>query len=176
MAKAASTRASKKLAATTERPEVDVREYNKVVDSAELQTVQALKVALIVEPEYYDDTKQKKFHFDRGQIGATFDPDACAVAGRFMFAVTVKQGRSRVLKASAEYMVIYSVHEGADVVAAEAFCGRVGIFAAYPYFRSLMAHLSWESNAQLPVMPVIATRGSKVRAVNIESGSGRTKP
>lgn len=145
------------------KPDVSVPEYNRIVDSAKLQTVQALKVAFEVSPDYYDEDVEKAFHVDRQNIGTTYDANGDAVAGSFAFSVTVKAGRNKLLKARGEYLVIYAVHSGADPAAAEAFCTRVGHFAAYPYFRAMLSHLSWESNANLPPLPVIATRGSKLR-------------
>ena len=147
---------------------ISVDEYNKVVGSADLQTVQALKVSLDVNPEFYDEHAEKKFGIDRDIVGVAVKPEGGAVAGTFRFTVTVKHGRTRVLKATAEYFVLYSLHAGADDEAAEEFCRRVGVFAAYPYFRALMAQLSWEANAQIPIMPVIATKGSRVKALDAE--------
>lgn len=146
-----------------------VDEYNKIVGSADLQTVQALKVSLDVDPEFYDESAERKFGIERDIVGVAVKPEGDAVAGTFRFAVTVKHGRKRVLKATAEYLVLYGLNEGADHDAAMEFCQRVGIFAAYPYFRALMAQLSWEANAQLPIMPVIATKGSRVKALDAEA-------
>ncbi len=37
------------------------------------------------------------------------------------------------------------------------FVERVGKFATYPYFRAHCSQLSWESGADLPILPVIST-------------------
>ncbi len=152
----------------TAKTALSAAKYNDVVESAELQAVQVSKVSLDVSPEFYDEASEKKFAFDRELIGVTFKPEGGAVAATFRFTVTVKQKRTRVLKASAEYFVLYEIHEGASRPEAEAFCRRVGVFAAYPYFRALMAQLSWEANAQLPIMPVIATRAMPVKVLGPE--------
>jgi len=153
----------------------NAKEYNKIVGSAELQTIQVQKVAFDVSPEFHDSGRSKKLAANREELGAVFDADSNAVAGRFKFSIVIRHGRSVVLKGVGEYIVIYQVHEGAEEQAAIAFCNRVGVFAAYPYFRALVAHLSWEANTRLPPLPVIATRGSPVAAVNPPAQTSRKR-
>lgn len=141
-------------------------EYNEVVASAELLTIQVAKTKFDVRPDFYDPEVQKKLAFDHQEAGASFDAEQNVVIGRFQFGCEAMDRRKLLLKATAEYNVIYEVHEGANPEAVKAFCNRVGIYAAYPYFRALVAHLCWAANAKLPPLPVIATRGSPIRAIS----------
>jgi len=139
-------------------------EYNKVVSGSHLVGIQLVKSSFDVEADLYEDGN-RKLNFDREFQGYAFDKEERSVAGWFKFEVTVKKGRKSVLKGSAIYMVIYGLEFDADEDAAITFCERIGVFAAFPYFRAHVAHLAWEANAPLPPLPTIATRGAPVRAV-----------
>lgn len=145
-------------------PALDAEEYNKVVDAARLLTIQVSKVRVDVAPAYFDPKSSHILLVKRTELGAVFDSEQRGVLARFLFEVAARQARKKVLSASAEYIVAYKLEEDVQPAAAIAFCNRVGIFACYPYFRALLAHLSWAANAQLPPLPVIATRGSPIRA------------
>jgi hypothetical protein len=149
---------------TEETPQFDHDEYNKVVSVAKLLSVQVSKVDFDVKVDFFNPDLNKALHLDRAELGTHFDPDGNIALGRFRFSVAAKASRKTVLKGSAEYLVVYEMQGGADEEAAKAFCSRVGVFAAYPYFRALMAHLSWASDTKLPPIPVIATRGSPIRS------------
>lgn len=142
--------------------EFDKAEYNKVVSSAKLITVQLSKLDFAVDGEFYDQERAKSLHFDRGVSGCYFDADGPSVVGTFSYSVYSKSGRNKLLRASAEFLVIYTLAEGSDENAAMVFCSRVGMYAAFPYFRGLMANVAWAANAQLPPLPVIATKGSPI--------------
>jgi hypothetical protein len=142
--------------------EFDKAAYNQVVDSAQLVTVQLSKVNFSIDGDFYDESTPKKLHFDRGVAGCFFDPEGPSVTGSFKYVVYSKSGRKKQLAADAEFVVIYALAEGADEIAAKIFCRRVGMFAAFPYFRALMANLAWSANAPLPPLPVIATKGSNI--------------
>lgn len=149
-----------------EIPKPNREHYNDVVASAKLVAIQLAKSRFDVSPEFYDSDLKKKLGFDHSDISTTFDRDENIVIGRFGFGCEAKGGRKSLLKATAEYIVIYEVHEGANGDAVEAFCARVGVFAAYPYFRALVANLAWAANAKLPPLPVIATKGSPIKAMS----------
>jgi hypothetical protein len=147
------------------RKAVNVDAYNRVVAGSTLVTIQMKNTSFDVDSNYFGSEESHKLHFDRSLESCLFDAEDRSLAGFFRFTVTAKHGRKTVLKANSVYLVLYSLNFDADESAAKAFCERVGVFAAFPYFRSLVAHLSWESNTRLPPLPTIATRGAPVKAL-----------
>lgn len=159
MARKATPKQASKAAATFE-----TSKYNEVVGSARLLTIQLTGSRFLVNPEYYTSKLKQKLSFNYAAESTDYDEVEKVVVGRFRFSCEAKGGRKKLLTVSAQYVVMYEVHEGADGRATEAFCDRVGIFAAYPYFRALAAHFAWAANAKLPPLPVIATKGSLMRS------------
>ena len=139
---------------------VDPRAYNHVVGNAQLVTIQLRKHNFDVDADFYDPQVERKLSFNKECLACTFDPESNSIAGSFRFSILGKLGRKSVLKSAADYLVIYQF---ADVVAedaATAFCQRIGLYAAYPYYRALVSSLSAAANLDLPTLPMIATRGS----------------
>lgn len=136
--------------------------YNHVVANAELVTIQLRRHEFDVAAEFYDPEAKKKLHFNKQCLACAYDAEAMAVAGTFRFTITGKSGRKSVLKSVADYLVIYEFREIVAQDAAEAFCRRIGLYAAYPYYRALVASLSAAANLNLPTLPMIATRGVKL--------------
>lgn len=140
--------------------------YNHVVDTASLVTIQLRKHYFDVKAEFYSPSAQRKLGFERECGGALYDPESQVVAGTYRFVVSAKVARRVVLKSVAEYLVMYEFSSSVDKDAAEAFCKRVGLYAAYPYYRALVSQLSAAANLDLPTLPMIATRGSHLREPN----------
>ncbi len=137
--------------------------YNHVVDNAEMVTIQLRRQDFDVDGEFYNpEVTERRLSFDKACLGCSYDPEASMVAGTFRFSVGAKAGRKTVLKNVADYLVVYEFSEPVDEAAAKAFCTRVGLYAAYPYYRSLIASLSAAANLNLPTLPMIATRGVKL--------------
>nr|WP_314121364.1 hypothetical protein [uncultured Brevundimonas sp.] len=136
--------------------------YNQVVDNATLVTIQLRKHDFDVKAEFYDPTLPKKLGFDRECVGAIYDAESRVVAATYQFVISAKAARRVVLKSVAEYLVMYEFEAEVDQQAAEAFCKRIGLYAAYPYYRALVSQLSAAANLNLPTLPMIATRGSRL--------------
>jgi hypothetical protein len=162
-------------AGESDEPGFGAAEYNRVVGCAQLLGVQVAKVRMDVDSLYYDPSADNKLNFSRSERGAVYEPERRLIAGNFYFEVSAKQARKRVLHASAEYFVIYELNAEVNEAAARTFCNRVGMFAAYPYFRALVAHLTWEANAKLPPLPVIATRGAPIPVATAPKKLSRRK-
>ncbi len=139
---------------------VDPRAYNHVVANAELVTIQLRRHDFDVAAEFYDPAAKKKLKFNRECLACTFDAESSAVAGTFRFGIVGKAARKAVLKSTADYLVIYQFEQSVSDLAAEAFCQRIGLYAAYPYYRALVSSLSAAANLDLPTLPMIATKGS----------------
>ena len=56
-----------------------------------------------------------------------------------------------------EYLVVYTVPEECPEPAKVGFCRSVGVFAAYPYFRSLVSQFAWNAGLEIPPLPAIAS-------------------
>lgn len=138
--------------------------YNHVVDTASLVTIQLRKHDFDVKADFYSPSTKRKLGFERECGGALYDQESQVVAGTYRFVVSAKASRRVILKSVAEYLVMYEFSQPVDKDAAEAFCKRVGLYAAYPYYRALISQLSAAANLDLPTLPMIATRGSHLRA------------
>jgi hypothetical protein len=150
---------------------LDKRAYNRVVHKAELLTIQLTTSKFDIHADFYAPDTSTKLAFNKSEPIVEFLGEQHVVLGRFGFDCVAKRGKRYILRASAEYLVAYKVPEGSDKRAAELFCEKVGIYAAYPYFRALVAHLAWAANAKLPPMPLIATRGSPIQVPEAPTGS-----
>jgi hypothetical protein len=171
---------TKKQASVQQQPQksVDPAAYNQVVAQAELVTIQLRRHEFDVDAQFYNpDVKDKRrLGFDRQCLSCEYDAEVSAVAGSFRFVVQGKVGRKIVLKSAADYLVIYDFNEPVDQEAAETFCKRIGMFAAYPYYRALVSSLSAAANLDLPTLPMIATRGSKLPVPAVTGDSSEQEP
>jgi len=132
-------------------------EYNAVATAAELLEIRLLKSGFAVEPEFYAAQDEARLSFGREVVSCSFDPQDGTVAAIFRYHVFGKQGRSKLLKCEAEYVVIYSIPPSSPEEAARGYCRNVGAFAAYPYFRALVSQLTWGAGITLPPLPAIAS-------------------
>ena len=146
------------------RPEVksDVEAYNKVVAEAELHDIRLLELRFKVKPEYYgclkDESEGKKKierSYETEFVELSYDSDQRTLGGQFIWSVDATIGRKKLLTLSATLFVFYSKVPDVSEEVLEKYVNRVGRFATYPYFRGLVARMSWESQADLPIMPVL---------------------
>lgn len=72
------------------------------------------------------------------------------------FSIEAKELNRKLLKCKCDYNVIYGFNEGnISESAARSFGTHIAQFTAYPYFRQHVSQLSWESGADLPILPVL---------------------
>lgn len=147
---------------------IEPRLYNQVVDSASLVTIQLRKHDFDVAADFYNPEVKKKLDFDKVCLGCNYDAEMHMVAGSYRFIVSAKAGRKQVLKSIAEYLVVYEFESPVDEAAATAFCKRIGLYASYPYYRALVSTLSSAANLNLPPLPMMATRGSRLPVKSTE--------
>lgn len=133
-------------------------EYNRVASVASLEDVRLLRVRSDVRPE---SEKRVTLSYGRDLVSCDYEPDSASAAAIFRLHVTAKFGRKTVFKIEAEYLTLYDVGDDAHPNAARAFVKNVGLFAAYPYFRALVAQLAWSSGMALPPLPTIASTAYK---------------
>lgn len=132
-------------------------EYNDVAVGAELLEIRLLKSNFVVEPEFYSAQDEANLSFGREVLSCSVNSAESTVAAIFKYHVYAKQGRSKLLRCEAEYVVIYRVPNSSPPEAARGFCRNVGAFAAYPYFRALVSQATWGAGITLPPLPAIAS-------------------
>lgn len=132
-------------------------EYNAVAKIADLATVSLLKVKSNIEPGFEIGTKTKLI-YGRKILSCGFDSEQSAAHVVIQYFVRGKNPRGKSFLLSADYAVVYLVDGEVAPNAAKAFAHNVGVFAAYPYFRALAAHLAWAANLELPPLPTIAAQ------------------
>jgi hypothetical protein len=132
-------------------------EYNLVATKAELEGVNLLSTRFDVQPEALVNTSEMALSHGRKVISCGFDAERKHVVAIFQYNVQGKLKRKKVLDCTADYAVMYTTPEGAVETAAIGFCKNVGRFTAYPYFRALVAQLTWNAGMVLPPLPTIAS-------------------
>lgn len=136
--------------------------YNRVVEHAELLDIRLTDFKFGIKPQYYDAIDQEADGklalaraFDHDVVDVGFNPSVGALGGRFIWSLVVKRKQTKLLTVDASFFVAYKDVPDVEQEHAEAYLRKVGRFATYPYFRSLVSQMSWESAAYLPVMPVL---------------------
>jgi len=131
--------------------------YNHVAMGANLRLISLASANFKVNGECLVDKKRWKLSYDWVLAACHFDRDLSTISAIFEYEVVAKLGRKTALRGSAEYVVAYDVPADSDEVAAKGFCNNVGAFAAYPYFRGLVAQMTAGANLTLPPLPTIAS-------------------
>ena len=144
------------------RGAIDAMKYNAVVEAAKLGRIILGECKFDLKTDYFkfrrlgkDDAKCLKFSYDGDVTDLHFDPEQNAVGANFGWRLVVKSGRTHVLKLYCSYMCFYTGLKDQDEAAAKAFAERVGKFATYPYFRAFASQISWASDTDLPLLPVL---------------------
>lgn len=136
-----------------------VSAYNEVVASAELADITLVFVNFVVKPGYYqlsvDDPSKLKRGFHSDFKAFSYDAKRRRLGGQFDWSIDVSFARKKLLQIKASYVITYDDVPDVGDAHVEAFVKRVGRFATYPYVRNLAAILSWESRAELPILPVL---------------------
>lgn len=148
---------SKEIETLAPQTGFSAEEYNSVARGAELEAIVLLNSFFTVSLEFVPRRKDWKLSYGRKVKSCHYTAAESSVAAVFEYHVTAKVGRSIALRCVAEYAVFYQTPTGATTEAARGFCRNVGVFAAYPYFRSLVAKLVAEANVSLPPLPAIAS-------------------
>lgn len=135
-------------------------EYNAVAKIAELSAVNLLKVKTDVAPGFQIGEKTK-LTYGRKVLSCGFDSEQSVAHVVFQYFVKGKNAGSQSFNITADYAIVYLVNGEAAPNAAKAFAHNIGVFAAYPYFRALAAHLAWAADLELPPLPTIAAQPNR---------------
>lgn len=135
---------------------VDPDAYNFVAKHANLTTVQLISSNFDVNPEFFANNAKVKIELCHHILSVNhFDEDSFTV-GIFRYEVIAKIGRKHTMCARSDFMAVYEMPDQSAEYESRAFCARVGLFAAYPYFRAYFAHLMSLSQIDLPALPVLS--------------------
>lgn len=133
-------------------------EYNAVALGSSLEAIRLLKSSFDVKLDMFDlEAGIPKLSYGRRAVGCQVTPDGRQVAAIFHYNVVARVKRKKVLTCEVEYLVVYGIPEDSPEAAALGFCRNVGVFAAYPYFRSLVSQFAWNAGIELPPLPSIAS-------------------
>ncbi len=141
------------------KPKLTTKDYHAVIRAANLKKIALRGSHFDINNAYFNTPeKKRKFGYDHKWTEIVYDPEKGVAGGVIEWSIGVQTGRKKGLKARISYIVIY---DGFDEVhkehAVRKFVKRVGRVATYSYFRSHIAQLNWESEADLPVMPVLSS-------------------
>ena len=131
-------------------------EYNDVARSARLEVVRLMKFSFTNEADFLSEADNCKLSHGRKVLGCSPSDDGDNyVSAVVRFSVTAKHKRTSLMKCEADFFVMYEV--GADLAdqAKVGYCRNVGPFAAYPYFRAIVAQMAWNAGVQLAPLPAI---------------------
>lgn len=138
--------------------------YNKVAGCAELLQIMLIASEFKMSPAFFaarseeKDSKKKLSYYNEYSVeGLDFDSDEGVASMTIRFSVRATKDRKNLLSIKNTYIVVYGEMEGCEDGAVSAFMQRIGRFAAYPYFRTHVSQLSWESGANLPILPTVRT-------------------
>ena len=136
--------------------------YSKVVESAELTDIALISSHFQIDEEYYtalgnaaEESEQLDFFCQYRLSRVSYNKKNKILFGQFNWKTSAKKKDTSLLEVDATYTIYYKCNKRVTQEAAKQFVSRVGRFATFPYFRSLVGFYSSASNAQLPVLPVL---------------------
>lgn len=137
-------------------PKIDPAAYNVVARNSQLSLIQLIGSDFNVQPSFFDknDKVGLKLCYGIHDVWIDLKNEICSAI--FHYEIVGKIGRKHVMTAKADIMTVYDIPSGSTENESKAFCARVGLFAAYPYFRSLFAHLASVANLEVPMLPVLS--------------------
>lgn len=142
--------------AAAQRKGFSSEQYNNAAFGAELSSIQLSNLALEAHADVLLDTTEQLLAFDRTVLSCKYDEESNSAATIFQYSVTASVDGSIAFRCVADYAVVYQVQGDVNMEAATSFCKHVGSFAAYPYFRAIVAQMAWNSGIEIPPLPTIA--------------------
>lgn len=145
-------------------------DYNDVVRNTRLIDVMLVESKYRIKPEFFSKDRTKRKLVTAFEVVRTFkDKDFFVTITKH--SATAKLGNKVTLKCEAEYHVVFEVAEDSNEEALNAFGRHMSQFIVYPYFRQHVAARSWESGADLPILPVIKRMPNQRQAENVPADS-----
>ena len=137
-------------------------EYNRVVKSVSLHDIRLLSSSFDLEAAYFEILESAKTNDESLELIfaselslVSYEEDSRVLIGQFDWNAKAEKEENQILNIRATYLIIYDSEEELDEEAARRFVARVGRFATFPYFRTLVGFYSTASSTGLPILPVL---------------------
>lgn len=138
-------------------PIIDPDQYNSIVRCAKLLSVQLVESHFSISPSYFKSQDEGHLGLEFNDLDGSFNERNSVATAMFLFESCKKLGRKKVISIKDTFAVFYQIDTACDEDHAVAFARKVGLMAAYPYFRAHAAHLSSLANADMPILPSISS-------------------
>ena len=141
-----------------------VERYNRVVAAADLDTIRIVAAEFRAAPAAHEtlatlDGEAAIAHVSHHVHDFTLDTEggigACGIS--FQLRVSAENAKDDdLIRVNCDFEVLYRGLEGQDVYSVQRYIQRVGLYAAYPYFRAHIGHLAFLADViRIPVLPVL---------------------
>jgi hypothetical protein len=144
---------------------IDPAIYNDIARCAELLSVQLIESSFTISPSFFD-AEDGKHGVDFSHVHASFDTKSRITTCIFQFENYKKKDRRKVFSLKDKFAVFYRVPIECDEAHAVAFATKTGVMACYPYFRAHASNIASLANAEMPILPTIASMPMKKGAKN----------
>ena len=115
------------------------------------------KIGKYLQAEYSDDVSLQQSFFGEPRE-TSFSPERGILAGTYRWVAEVKSGRTKVIKLSTEYLVLYSGLTDHPEDYCNLYFKKIARFTTYPYFRSHFAEHISQSGLALAPLPSLTER------------------
>lgn len=136
---------------------IDPKVYNEIARCAKLLAVQLVESTFTISPVFFDPDVEGRHGVDFTDAHASFDEESRVTTSIFHFETYVRKGKKKAFCMKAKFVVFYRVSDGCDATHALAFSRKTGLIACYPYFRAHVAATASMANAEVPILPTIAS-------------------
>ena len=142
--------------------DLDIEIYNSISEQARLEDIRLIDLNYKVRADYYSaifspelkDTLHYEYKCEP-KVSILKNKDKFDFIGIFDWRVRVLNKKKLLLSINADYMTIFANSPSDNEKAARFFVMRLGRNATYPYLRALVNFLSAESQAHIPVLPIL---------------------
>jgi hypothetical protein len=142
-------------------PRFDRDIYADVATHAKLREIRLIGSEFGIKPQVLTissaDLDQKR-SFEGGCKRYEFNAENGTALAFYSWTAELKVGRSRVLKLTAEYIMMYSDLDQKPEEYVELYVKRLARFSSYPYFRALFGSQTALSGIQIPPLPSLVER------------------
>lgn len=141
------------------KPAFDSEQYNKVARAVQLLRISLISSRFFILPEFFfgQSDQAPKLNFQAKMANPKFDAENGTASCEWEWGMTAEAAEKVTFNLEATYLLAYGALKDCDFEAIQFYMRRVGRFTAYPYFRAKVSQLSWESGANIPILPSIAT-------------------
>ena len=136
---------------------VDPDQYNLIAKCARLLGIQLIESNFSISPAFFASDSEKLPNLDISELHEAFDEESRVVTCVYQLEVSERRSRKKVYSFKNKFVIFYHIDYECDAFHATAFARRTGLMAVYPYFRAHLSHVSSLANADIPVLPTVAS-------------------